>query len=90
MEIVSPDFAPAIELLYTHTRYRQANLFGSTIHVVVEDAATACPDIDKLLNTNNIPAHSIKQVPFSMEDVFLLLVEAQEMSLASQRGQKGD
>ena len=90
VEIASPDFAPAIELLYTHTRYRQASLFGSAIHVVVEDAAIACPEIEKLLNTNNIPSHSIKQVPFSMEDVFLSLVEAQEMSLASQRGWKGD
>ena len=84
IEIVSSDFARTLELLTTDVRYQQVSLFGSTIHVVVDEARTASPEIRSLLTTGNVTVHSINQIPFAMEDVFISLVEAQDMSPANQ------
>ena len=84
IEIVSSDFARTLELLTTDVRYQQVSLFGSAIHVVVDEARTASPEIRSLLTTGNVTVHSINQIPFAMEDVFISLVEAQDMSPANQ------
>jgi len=85
VEVMSSDFARALELLSADPRYPQLNLFGSTVHVMVDEAKTAYPEIKSLLETSNVTVHSISRIPFAMEDVFISLVEAQEMTLASQR-----
>ena len=89
VEVVSSDFARALERLSADARFRQVNLFGSAVHVVVDDAAKASPEIGNLLEAGNITVHAINRIPFSMEDVFISLVEAQEMSLAGQSSRKG-
>jgi hypothetical protein len=65
------------------------SLFGSAIHVVVDKAATAAKEIKHLLEINHVVVHSINRIPFTMEDVFISLVEAQEMTLANQSRGKG-
>ena len=89
IEVVSSDYARTLELLSSDARYHQVSLFGSAVHVVVDEAKTASPEIKSLLDTANITVHSIKSVPFTMEDVFISLVEAQEMTLANQSRGKG-
>lgn len=89
VEVVSSDFARALERLSADARFRQVNLFGSAVHVVVDDAAKASPEIGNLLEAGNITVHAINRISFSMEDVFISLVEAQEMSLAGQSSRKG-
>lgn len=89
IEVVSSDYALALELLSADVRYHQVSLFGSAVHVVVDETTTATSEIKSLLDTGNITVQSIKKIPFTMEDVFISLVEAQEMSLADQSGKKG-
>jgi len=78
LEVVSSDFARALELLSGDERYRQISLFGRNVHVAVADAATAAPEIKKLLGKNGVTVTAINRIPFSMEDVFISLVEARE------------
>jgi len=89
VEVVTSDFARALELLSADPRYHQVSLFGSAIHVVVDKATAASPEIERLLEASNVAVHSISRIPFTMEDVFISLVEEQEVALASQRGGKG-
>ncbi|MFC2040874.1 ATP-binding cassette domain-containing protein [Chloroflexota bacterium] len=83
IEVVSPDYNQALELLSTNALFRQVSLFGSTIHVAVDDAKTAFPRIKSLLDSANITLHSIKRIPFSMEDVFIALIEEQDVALTN-------
>ena len=85
IEVTSSDYARTLELLATDARYHQVSLFGSTVHVMVDEAKTASPEIKSLLETGNVTVYSISRIPFTMEDVFISLVEAREMTLASQR-----
>ncbi|MEE8318695.1 MAG: ABC transporter ATP-binding protein, partial [Dehalococcoidales bacterium] len=85
VEIFSADFARALELLSADERYRQVSLFGSAIHVMVDKAETAAPEIRYILENGGVTVHGINHIPFTMEDVFISLVEEQELSLAGQR-----
>ncbi|MEE9400250.1 MAG: ATP-binding cassette domain-containing protein [Dehalococcoidales bacterium] len=89
LEVISLDFARALELLATDARYHQVSLFGSAIHVVVDEAEKAFPEIRSLLDKGNVTVQSINPISFSMEDIFISLVEAQDVSLASQSREKG-
>ncbi|MFC1989552.1 ATP-binding cassette domain-containing protein [Chloroflexota bacterium] len=89
IEVVSPDYAQALELLSADARFHQVSLFGSTIHVAVDDAETAPPGIKSLLDSANITVHSIKRIPFSMEDVFISLIEEQDAALTNRGREKG-
>ena len=89
IEVVSSDYARTLELLSADARYHQVSLFGSAIHVVVDEAATAYSEIKGLLDTSNITVQSVNQIPFAMEDVFISLVEEQDISLVGQSGEKG-
>jgi len=89
LEVVSSDFARAEELLTRHPVCRHVSLFGSTIHVVVDKAATASRLIENLLENNGITVRSIKQIPFTLEDVFISLIEEQDISSAIGSNGKG-
>ena len=80
IEVVGSDYARTLELLSADDRYHQVSLFGSAVHVAVDEAARAYSEINGLLDAANITVQSIKQIPFTMEDVFISLVEAQDMS----------
>jgi len=82
IEVVSSDYARTLELLSEDARYHQVNLFGNDVHVLVDEAAKAYPEIRGLLDAADITVQSIRQIPFTMEDVFISLVEAQDMSPA--------
>jgi len=89
VEVVSPDFVKTMELLSAEARFRQASFFGTNIHVVVDDARTAPAEIKSLLESSNVSVHSINCIPFTLEDVFISLVEEQENHLAGQSIGKG-
>jgi ABC-2 type transport system ATP-binding protein len=78
VEVVTSDFARALELLSADARYHHVSLFGSAVHVGVDDLKTASPKIKGLLENGNVSAYSISHIPFTMEDVFISLVEEYE------------
>ena len=87
VEVVSSDYARALELLSADARYYQAGLFGSTIHVKVDNVETASPEIRALLESGNVSVDSINRIPFTLEDVFISLVEEREGKETSPVGQ---
>jgi len=50
-----------------------AAVFGSGVHVVVQDAARAGPAIRQALESQNIHVHRIEPISPSLEDVFVTL-----------------
>ncbi|MGD8501446.1 MAG: ATP-binding cassette domain-containing protein, partial [Phycisphaerales bacterium] len=90
LEVTSSDYAQSLALLSAEPRYHQISLFGSAIHVVVDEAKPALPEITRLLESGGVTVHGINRIPFSMEDLFISLMEAQEMNHSASLAQKGD
>jgi ABC-2 type transport system ATP-binding protein len=53
----------------------QAAIFGSTLHVIVENDEIALPQMEKIFRESGIAARSIKKIVPSLEDVFVTLIE---------------
>ncbi len=90
LEVTSSDYARSLALLSADPCYHQVSLFGSAIHVVVDEARIASPEIKRLLESGGVTVHGINRIPFSMEDLFISLMEAQEMNHSASLAQKGD
>ena len=89
LEVTSSDFSRAEGLLIDQPICRHVSLFGSAVHVVVDKAATASPLIETLLTSNGIIIQNIKPIPFTMEDIFISLIEEQDIILSVESGEKG-
>lgn len=50
-----------------------SNMFGNTYHLVVKDPAAAIPKIRAALSTNEISFETLKEIPPTLEDVFVAL-----------------
>ncbi len=74
IEVVASDYARALELL-SSAHYREVSLFGSAIHIGVDDVEKASPESRRLLGVIGVALYGIRRIPFSMEDVFISLVE---------------
>jgi ABC-2 type transport system ATP-binding protein len=88
LEVVTAQYARALEVLYNDLRYREAHLFGSSIHVRVDDALSATTEIKALLESHRLSTQSINQIPFTLEDVFISLCE-ECLTSVGQNGGKG-
>ena len=55
-----------------------AGLFGDRVHVLVEDAKRLARDIGSALASNGLSPRSIIPIPFSLEDLFVTLIETEE------------
>ncbi|MDR3763309.1 MAG: ABC transporter ATP-binding protein [Acidobacteriota bacterium] len=64
---------PALELLENHALVQDAAVFGSALHLVVESAAAAIPQLRAELVAHNIAVARIEPIPASLEDVFVAL-----------------
>jgi ABC-2 type transport system ATP-binding protein len=89
LEVVTPDYAQALEVLSVIPRYQQANLFGSTIHVKVDSAQGSSLEIKALLETHSLSVQSLNPIPFTLDDVFISLCEESETPPASLNVGKG-
>jgi len=59
-------------------KVKEAALFGSGMHIVVNDAEKNLPYVKTLLENKNIPIKSLKKITPSLEDVFVSLVEEEK------------
>jgi ABC-2 type transport system ATP-binding protein len=73
LEIKVDNVVEGMEALERHNV--QAAIFGSTLHVVMENAVTELPRIEEIFKESNISASSIKKIVPSLEDVFVTLIE---------------
>ena len=77
LEVVTDRPMEALEALARQPPIREAALFGSRLHVVVDDAVTAVPHLRGLLQHAGVRVEAIEQIRPSLEDVFVSLIEAQ-------------
>jgi ABC-2 type transport system ATP-binding protein len=75
LEIATPQYAEALDMLATLPYVQEAALFGRTIHVTVPDGRAATPLLREALTGRGVAVDRIAPVPPSLEDVFVSLVE---------------
>jgi len=66
----------AADLLKSKTENWRVSLFGERLHMITdEDPATAIKDTTKQLDENGVHVTSAREIPLSLEDVFISIVE---------------
>jgi len=68
----------AVEVLQSAPEVMDAAVFGNALHLVVHNAATAIPDVQRFLSGHNITVGSIGKIHPSLEDVFVSLTSAHD------------
>lgn len=86
LELSSPDYSRAMETLSDSGLCRQVSFFGSKVHLVVDRAADALPGVRAALETAGVRVASLEPIPFTLEDVFISLVEEQEAAAPAGKG----
>jgi ABC-2 type transport system ATP-binding protein len=64
---------PALDLLRSAPGVFDAAVFGSALHLVVEDVHTVVPQLEQLLAARNIKLGHVEKIRPSLEDVFVSL-----------------
>jgi ABC-2 type transport system ATP-binding protein len=75
VEVVTPQYARALDVLTPRPDVRDAALFGRAIHATVDDAEAAAPVLRRALADGGVTVERIASVAPSLEDAFVSLVE---------------
>jgi ABC-2 type transport system ATP-binding protein len=75
LEVVTPEYAEALEVLAARPEVQEAALFGRAIHVTVADSRSALPALREALAARGLTVDRIAPVSPSLEDAFVSLVE---------------
>jgi ABC-2 type transport system ATP-binding protein len=75
LEIRSDRPVDAMRVLETLPEVEKTSLFGTAVHAVLRDERVQTSDLTRLLKTHGVTVTSIDEVPPSLEDVFLDVVE---------------
>ena len=84
LEVVVDRPVDALEVLPKESAVHEAALFGTTLHVVVADAAADAPIVRAALVRAGIRVDRIEKILPSLEDVFVSLIEAEDRAEARQ------
>jgi ABC-2 type transport system ATP-binding protein len=82
VELSTPDYSRAMEALAGSGLCRQVSFFGSKVHLVVDRAADALPGVRRALGQAGVRVGALEPIPFTLEDVFISLVEEREAASA--------
>jgi ABC-2 type transport system ATP-binding protein len=74
--LIGDNTGAMLEALEAAPGVRDAAPFGSSLHIVVDDAARDLPSIQALLRERNLVWSRIEPIKPTLEDVFVQLVEA--------------
>jgi ABC-2 type transport system ATP-binding protein len=72
IDCTAPD--RAIGILRPTGHFLEVSLYGSLIHLVVDEVASYKPEVEKLLNKQDIDVRSMQVIAPSLEDVFIASV----------------
>jgi ABC-2 type transport system ATP-binding protein len=78
LEIQCAEPFRALAVLRETPPLARASVFGRALHVLVEDAATAIPEVRTALEARALPVQRVEVVPFSLEDLFVLFIGMEE------------
>ncbi|WP_202708598.1 ATP-binding cassette domain-containing protein [Sporosalibacterium faouarense] len=65
----------AMEILQNGSKKYQVSTFGNKLHVIVEDIDREIIKIEDILKDNRFQVDRLEEVPISLEDLFVLLIE---------------
>jgi ABC-2 type transport system ATP-binding protein len=75
LEVSTNRTQEASNLLKTHLAPWRVSIFGDRLHLVLDYPDREIPDIRSLLETAGIKIHSLRSIPFSLEDAFIGIVK---------------
>jgi ABC-2 type transport system ATP-binding protein len=64
---------PAVDALQSAPGVMDAAVFGSALHLVIQNAEAAIPQVKQLLESRKITVHRVEEIHPSLEDVFVSL-----------------
>jgi ABC-2 type transport system ATP-binding protein len=76
LRLSTPDPIGALAALDDAPEVVRAGLFGRDLHVTVRDRAAALASLPARLAAHGVPATGLAEIPPSLEDVFIALVQA--------------
>ena len=65
----------AADLLQAGGQRWRVSVFGDRVHLVVDDVAAGLESTTQRLLANGVAVHDAREIPFSLEDVFIQAVE---------------
>lgn len=74
-EVACTEIIEALSILQRENWVIESSVFGTLLHVSVEDAEACQPLIERVLQEKGIEVHRIDQIVPSLEDVFIHLVD---------------
>ena len=77
LEVQCSSVVDAMEKIEAQPWAVETSIFGTSIHVNVEDEDSGALNIRSLLSSNQIDVHSIEKITPSLEDVFIYLLDRQ-------------
>lgn len=83
LEIISSQPLRALRDVKEMDGVLSAGLFGNRVHVLVEDPKRLMRDIQSALTSDGLSPRSITPIPFSLEDLFVTLIEVEENRIIS-------
>lgn len=75
LEVLTPQYAEALDALASRPEIREAALFGRAIHVTMENGGDAISKLRRILADRGVEVERITPVTPSLEDAFVSLVE---------------
>ena len=75
IEVVTDRTQEASNLLKTKFAPWQVSIFGDRLHLVLDNPDSEISEIRKALQTDAITIHSLRPIPFSLEDAFIGIVQ---------------
>ncbi|KKM10345.1 hypothetical protein SY88_14185 [Clostridiales bacterium PH28_bin88] len=82
LEVETPNPLAAMDYLGKEERFSHVALFGSTLHLLVDDVETVAPEVIGLLRQGGFEVRRAEKVPLTLEDLFVALIEAEDRRLA--------
>ena len=85
LEVICGHAPQAMDKIEKLAGVKEVALFGSGLHVVVENAETAACTIRDILHEEGYPVSRVEKIAPSMEDVFVSIIEARDRADQPQR-----
>ena len=75
VEVVVNQNQAASNLLKQHLDSWRVSIFANSLHIVLDNPDTEIPQLLHLLESAQFTVHSVRQIPFSLEDAFIGIVQ---------------
>lgn len=85
LEIQGTGVESWVEKLQSVSCVQDVALFGSGVHVVVDQAAVVIPRIEELFNAERAAGFTVRKIMPSLEDVFVSLIETYDKAKSDDR-----